>query len=261
MKALTLLVFALLTTTVNATLLIPDSRIKQLKYFEKCHLDGYMCLPNFIISQIKQQPRLKFENWLTNLDLNDSFQRKHLFEKTKDILFTEMLTIDELSDVIQILEKSIDFEKNQQTYQLLIQLKEIKDKIFYESEVNSEVDFVYIFQKKVSLSFFKKNNFLFKKINHYKISLNGFSSHRFDQKPYVLGICENSRVDEDLLVLINKSTFLIENYKLCSISTETIEVFKKTKHWVIENKENILWGALLAVGIYQFQKNYEIDFK
>ncbi len=250
--------FALFTNTFAyaQTLLIPDATVSVENYFEKCELEGYVCMGNFQFKKIISEPTPQFDSLLDSLDLSNRIFLSSLPKKIQSILQDESISTEQLEMLVRLLEQT----QTEQSRLLLNELNFVTKLIQKEHRiVNFNQDFIVFF--KVPM---KKDNLLKMKksllaLPYYEVSFNKeiqkttSMGKQIETADYlVTGSCENAVTSVDT----NSIKWKILSEKSCGWTKNLVEttatVYKKAQQntgWIATSA--IIIGAALLVNQYE----------
>ena len=243
----------------SQTLLLPNSKYDHADYVQNCQKEGYICITDFIFSHINDLQTPKLDQLFTELDLGDPEQNNNLVKEVKSILLAEFISLDQVGYVQDMLQKSFDLYKDNETKILIKDLFKIKDLII-QHPPESKYRYAIVFKEKIDLNFYKKNKYYFNKVKKILLQTDSFILDQVEQK-YVDDFCEKIKLSTPIKEMINDKIYIQSHSEDCHFFKKIATVTESSFNTINEYKTPLVVAAVLGFAIYSFNKRYDVEFK
>ena len=251
--------FFLQQNLLAQTVLVPEKSVDISTYLSQCQKEGYVCSHDFVADKLKSTDTPKMNKLIEMLDIISDESRQKLPDDIYSILKSEMISLEQLSTLIQIVDKSLSLEPNKKNSFLKKELTVISDKLNSMNEVTSEKTTYIVFKKRFSENQFlqiKSNlhNFQFYKVDPFTVTEKTMSMTEF-----LTGDCEHARY-APLLTAQTGSHLQPVFTSECSFSADVQKSMSSVGGFIYEHKTPLIL-TIVAAGALMFMKNYDVEFK
>lgn len=238
----------------SKTLLLPEPNYDFNIYLAKCQKEGFICTHDYFLSEALNKPTPQFDVLINSIDLSSDIFIQNFSKKIALIINTEMISLDQLDMILKLIEQVKPLLVNKIQIEFIeSELIYLKNTLLESPNMSVHNEFVIVFKKPVSPSFFKKLKTIL--VKPFSLLI------QYDKVPQTAnslfsGDCETAKINEAITI----EHWQTLSIKSCSISESIKNTTNHLINKVDENKNSLLLGAL-AVGAILYLNKYEISFQ
>lgn len=247
-----------------AVVVIPTKEQSFESYTSECTKENFACTYNIIKDKLVRSATPKYDQLITDMDLHSPLFMNDLNNRIKDLLESEMLSLDQLDSLINILQRTEEIAKNKELKLLRIELQQLHSVIQRSPEVEN---FKFII--------FKKALGTLSKEKLRTLSFSPFFKEIDFQKEFIAGqplafkaeSCSKSRLSDVGHLFFSDHSYKFSEEKDCSWTDSFSEAFKsgqtnESKYRLSAKEKNIiLWSTVaIAAGLFLNQYEFIIEY-
>ena len=250
---------------VHAAIVVLPSEDQTFEsYQNNCLKENFLCTQTVIKEKLATLSTPKYDQFILDLDLQSPRFTTTLAERIKNVVESEMISLEQLESLINILQRSEEISVTRQNKLLKVELTQLQEMVTHAPAAEN-FNF-FIFKKPLgAISTQRLKSFtvrpLMKEID--------FKKETVDQQSlfYKSGHCSQSRLSDHGLTYFNDTSYIFADEKNCSWTDTFAEAFKsndtgsESKYKLSSKQKNILVWSALAVGAGLFLSQYELKIE